>query len=212
MPAAATQTSIRSDRSGPIAGVVLAAGLSSRMGRNKLLFDLGGRSVVHAVVEAALCAGLDPVVVVLGHEADAVRASVGGLACRFVVNANYTDGMNGSVCEGIRSVPPNVSAAVVLLADMPFVTANMIAQVVARYRAGNARLLVCEYDGVQAPPTLFDRSLFAALAGPEGGGCAKRMRRRFDAEAEVMAWPAAALADLDVPADYARIRAQLVTN
>jgi len=73
---------MRSNRSGPIAGVVLAAGLSSRMGRNKLLFDLGGRSVVHAVVEVALCAGLDPVLVVLGHEADAVRASVDGLACR----------------------------------------------------------------------------------------------------------------------------------
>ncbi|HYS13728.1 MAG TPA: nucleotidyltransferase family protein [Burkholderiaceae bacterium] len=203
---------MRSDRSGPIAGVVLAAGSSSRMGRNKLLFDLGGRSVVHAAVEVALGARLDPVVLVLGHEAEAVRASVDGLACRFVLNPNHASGMNSSVCTGIESLPSGVSAAVVLLADMPFVTANMIAQVVARYRAGNARLLVCEYDGVQAPPTLFDRSLFAALAGPEGGGCAKRMRRRFDAEAEVMAWPAAALADLDVPADYARIRAQLVTN
>lgn len=200
---------VRSDRCGPVAGIVLAAGSSTRMGRNKLLFDLDGRTVVQAAVCKALSAGLNPVVVVLGHEADVVRATLASLPCQFVVNAHHVEGMNSSVCACVEALPLDVSAAVVLLADMPCVTAQMTEQLIERYRTGAANLIVGEYDGVQAPPTLVDRSLFVALVGPEGQGCAKRLRRRFAAESEAVAWPAAALADLDVPADYARIKAQL---
>jgi CTP:molybdopterin cytidylyltransferase MocA len=84
----------------------------------------------------------------------------------------------------------------------------MITTLVDRYRTGDASLILSEYDGVQAPPTLFDRSRFAELAGPEGKGCGKRLRRRHP-DATVVAWPAAALADLDVPEDYERVKAQL---
>ncbi len=203
---------VRPDRSGPVAGVVLAAGSSSRMGRNKLLFDLGGETVVRRAVRTAQRAGLDPVVVVLGHEADAVRAALASLPCQFVMNPRHAEGMNSSVCAGIAALPPGVTAGVVLLADMPFVTAEMITTLVERYRTGDASLVLSEYDGVQAPPTLFDRSLFAELAGPDGKGCGKHMRRRHTDQATVVAWPAAALADLDVPEDYERVKAQLAAG
>jgi molybdenum cofactor cytidylyltransferase len=203
---------LRPDRSGPVAGVVLAAGASRRMGRNKLLFDLGGEPVVARAVRIAESAGLDPLVVVLGHEAEAVRAALDTSSCRFVVNPRHAEGMNSSVCAGIAALPAVVSAGVVLLADMPFVSAEMIATLVDRYRAGDAALILSEYGGVQAPPTLFDRSLFAELAGPEGKGCGKRMRRRHPERTAVVAWPAAALADLDVPDDYERAKAQLAAG
>jgi molybdenum cofactor cytidylyltransferase len=116
------------------------------------------------------------------------------------------------VCAGIAALPPGVAAGVVLLADMPFVTAEMITTLVERYRSGDASLVLSEYDGVQAPPTLFDRSLFTELAGPEGKGCGKRMRRCHADQATVVVWPAAALADLDVPEDYERVRAQLAAR
>jgi molybdenum cofactor cytidylyltransferase len=179
------------------------------MGRNKLLFDLGGEAVVRRAVRSALGAGLDPLVVVLGHEAEAVRAALVSLPCEFVVNPRYAEGMNSSVCAGIAALPPDVAAGVVVLADMPFVSAEMIATVVERYRIGDALLILSEYDGVQAPPTLFDHSLFAELAGPEGKGCGKRLRRRHPDQATTVSWPAAALADLDVPDDYERVKAQL---
>ncbi|HEY5676319.1 MAG TPA: NTP transferase domain-containing protein, partial [Myxococcales bacterium] len=72
-----------------IAGVVLAAGLSSRMGTNKMLLQLGGTSLVRRAVSTALSAGLDPVVVVLGHQGERVRAELGGLPCTAVENAEY---------------------------------------------------------------------------------------------------------------------------
>jgi molybdenum cofactor cytidylyltransferase len=200
---------VRPDRAGPVAAVVLAAGSSTRMGKNKLLFDLGGEPVVRRAVRTAQAAGLDPIVVVLGHEADAVRAALDSLPCRFVVNPRHAEGMNSSVSAGIAALPPEVDAGVVLLSDMPFVSAGMITALVERYRASDALLVFSEYAGIQAPPTLFDRSLFAELAGPEGKGCGKTMRRRHPGREAVAAWPAAALADLDVPADYARVKAEL---
>jgi molybdenum cofactor cytidylyltransferase len=182
------------------------------MGRNKLLFDLGGEPVVRRGVRTALQAGLDPLVVVLGHEADAVRAALASLPCRFVVNPAHADGMNSSVSAGFAALPSDVAAGVVVLSDMPLVSAEMIAALVERYRTGDALLVFSEYDGVQAPPTLFDRSLFGELAGPEGKGCGKRMRRRHPDAASIVAWPAEALADLDVPEDYARVKARLAAG
>ncbi|HKF43806.1 MAG TPA: nucleotidyltransferase family protein [Thermoanaerobaculia bacterium] len=192
---------------GSVAGVLLAAGPSSRMGRNKLLLRLDGESVLRRAAGRALAAGLDPVLVVLGHEAQTSAPELEGLPCRTIVNPDYALGMNSSARAGISAVPPEAAAAVVLLADMPLVTAEMLAALVERYRGSDAPLVISEYGGVQAPPTLYDRSLFPELGPPEGEGCGKRVVRRHRGEAEVFSWPAAALADLDRPEDYERIKA-----
>src|SRR5215468_9343269 len=126
------------DRSGQIAGVVLAAGTSSRMGRNKLLFDVAGEPLVRRTVRTAIAGGLDPILVVLGYEPEAVRNALAELPCRFVANARYADGMNSSVCAGFEAIPRKVVAGVVLLADMPLVDADMIAALVSQYRASEA--------------------------------------------------------------------------
>jgi molybdenum cofactor cytidylyltransferase len=197
------------EREGPIAGVVLAAGTSARMGTNKLLLRLGGESVVRRAVRRALEAGLDPVLVVLGHDAETVLAELAGLAVRPVPNPEYALGKSASVRAGIRAVPPEVVAAVVMLADMPLVTAGMIAELAERHRRGSAPLVVSRYGDVLAPPMLYGRALFGELAAMAGDGCGKEVVRRHRPEADVVPWPAAALADLDVPADYDRIHAEL---
>jgi molybdenum cofactor cytidylyltransferase len=200
---------LKARQTGPVAGVVLAAGPSTRMGENKLLLRLEGETMLARVVRRAVAAGLDPVIVVLGHEAARVAAHLEGLPCGTVVNPDYARGINSSARAGIATVPPAARAAVVLLADMPLVTDRMIATVVARYRQSDAPLVISEFGGVQAPPTLYDRSLFAELGGPAGEGSGKRVVRRHRAEAAVVDLPAAALVDLDRPEDYERIKAEL---
>jgi molybdenum cofactor cytidylyltransferase len=199
------------ERVGAVAGVVLAAGTSTRMGENKLLFDLEGEPVVRRAVSRALAAGLDPVIAVLGHEAARVQRELDDLAphCRIVVNPEYARGINRSLKTGIAALPPEAAAVVVMLADMPFVTSEMIAALVSRYRATTAPLVISDYDGVNAPPMLYDRALFPEFQAMEGEGCGKVVIRRHRAEAEVIAWPATALTDLDVPGDYERVRAAL---
>lgn len=194
---------------GNVAGLVLAAGSSSRMGRNKLLLELGGETVIRRAVRAAVDGGLDPVVVVLGHEAERVRAELSGLPVRPVLNPDHARGVGTSLQVGVAEMPISAAAIVVILADMPLVTASMIGAVVGQYRATGAPVVVSRYGETDAPPTLFDRSLFAELLSITGERSPKQVARRHEQEAALVAWPAEALRDLDVADDYQDIRALL---
>jgi molybdenum cofactor cytidylyltransferase len=196
------------ERTGTVAGVVLAAGSSTRMGKNKLLLDLDGEPVVRRAVRRAAAAGLDPIIAVLGHEAELVQRELDGLdpPCRIVVNPDYERGINSSLKTGIAALPATAVAAVVMLADMPLVTAEMIATLVTRYRASEAPLVISDYEGVNAPPMLYDRVLFEELRVMEGEGCGRQVVRRHRTSAVVVAWPVAGLTDLDVPSDYELVR------
>lgn len=188
-----------------IAGVLLAAGMSTRMGRNKLLLDLGGRTVLDRALSVALAAGLEPLLVVVGHEADRVQAALTGTRARPVVNPDYERGLNTSLRTGIAAVPEGVAGAVVMLADMPLVDAAMIESLVARWRASDAPLAISRYGDVVAPPILYGAALFAELRALDGEGCGKAVIKRHRGEELTIQWPADRLTDLDVPDDLARV-------
>src|SRR5262245_44626918 len=122
------------DRSGAVAGILLAAGTSSRMGNNKMLFELAGESVLRGAARRALAGGLSPLLVVLGHQAERARQELDGLPCQVVVNPLYEQGINSSLKSGVAALPPEAQAAMVMLADMPYVSADMIAEMISRYR------------------------------------------------------------------------------
>ena len=191
------------ERTGSIAGIVLAAGMSTRMGQNKLLMKLEGETLVRRVVGRVSKAGVDSLVVVLGHDADRVQDALEGIPYTPVFNREYERGVSSSLRAGMHAVSGmSAQAAVVVLADMPFVTAEMITTLIAKYRQGAAPLVVSDYDGVNAPPMLYDRTLFPELAAYEGEGCGKHVVKRHRHEAESASWPLEALTDLDTPADY----------
>jgi len=195
-----------SDVGTAIAGVVLAAGASTRMGTNKLLLPVDGESLLRRAVRRALAAGLDPVVVVTGHEADRSRTELELLDCRIAFNSRHAEGIHTSVRTGIEAVPAESPAAVVMLADMPYVTSEMVAALVEAYRREKPPLVISQYGDAQAPPTLYDRSLFGELTIEPGEGCSKRVVRRHRDEALALVWPAPFLTDLDFPEDYERVR------
>jgi molybdenum cofactor cytidylyltransferase len=197
------------ERGARIAGIVLAAGTSSRMGRNKLLLQFGGESLLRGSVRRAIAAGLDPVIAVLGYEADRTRQELDGLPCTTVVNPDYDGGVHLSLRTGIAALPETADATVVMLADMPFVTTDMLATLVRRHRDSGAPLVVSQYGEVQAPPTLYARPLFAELATAEGPGCGKAVVRRHRDEAALLSWPAERLDDVDVPDDYDRAKSRI---
>jgi molybdenum cofactor cytidylyltransferase len=194
------------DRSGAVAGVLLAAGTSSRMGSNKLLFELEGESVLRGAARRALAAGVSPLLVVLGHEAEKAEQELAGLPCQVVINPGYGQGINSSLKAGVSAVPAEAQAAMVMLADMPFVTPEMLAGLIARFRSSAAPLVISDYEGVNAPPMLYGRSLFGELLAMTGEGCGRQVVKQHRGEAEVLSWPASALTDLDVPDDYTRVK------
>ncbi|HMF98712.1 MAG TPA: nucleotidyltransferase family protein [Vicinamibacterales bacterium] len=196
------------DRAGGIAGVVLAAGTSTRMGQNKLFMELEGEPLVRRAVGRAAKAGFDPLIVVLGHEADRVRRALDGIAYQPVVNGEYERGVNSSLRAGIQAAShSNARAAVVVLADMPFVTTAMLETLMRKYRDSDAPLVISNYEGVNAPPMLYDRALFGELAMSEGQGCGKHVVEKHRHEAESASWPVEALTDLDTPEDFQRVTA-----
>jgi molybdenum cofactor cytidylyltransferase len=187
-----------------VAGVVLAAGASRRMGpgRNKMLLELAGEPLVRRAAHRALAAGLSPVVVVLGHEADRARAALAGLPVEITVNPDFTGPTSGSLHAGLDVLGADVEAVVVLLADMVHVTAAALAELVTRTRTSDAPLVVSRYGDVTAPPLLFRRALFSELLAWTGEGCGKVVVQAHKHEALYVDRSAAVLLDVDTPEDF----------
>jgi molybdenum cofactor cytidylyltransferase len=188
-----------------VAGILLAAGTSTRMGRNKMLLDLGGETVLRRAARCAIAGGLGPMIVVLGAEAERAEKELGGLECEIVMNPQFESGMTSSMQCGLAALPTTAAAAMILLADMPFVTADMISDMVRRYQQTAALLVISDYEGVNAPPMLYDKRLFGELQATHGERCGRQVVQRHRDQAEVLGWPASALADLDTPEDYERL-------
>jgi len=154
-------------REAHVAGVVLAAGTSSRYGdANKLLARVDGERIVARSVQTYLDAAVDPVVVVVGHEAERVRAALPE-GVRVVHNPDYADGQASSVRTGIGAVP-DADAAVVGLGDMPFVRPDTASLLVRAYRAGAGDPLAAAFDGQRGNPVCFGRQWFDALRDVDG--------------------------------------------
>lgn len=189
-----------------VTGIVLAAGHSTRMHVNKLLLRIDGETLVRRAARAAAEAGLEPVVVVLGHEAALVASEIGGLACEVVVNERHALGLNTSLDAGIAAVPADAAAAVVLLGDMPLVDAAMIRALVERYEETGAALVASRYGAVAAPPALYARAVFDELRGGEGDGRGREVLGRHASEVVWVDWPETALADVDEAGDLEQAR------
>jgi molybdenum cofactor cytidylyltransferase len=186
-----------------VAGVILAAGASRRMGKNKMLLELDGESLIRRVAKRALAAGLSPLVVVIGHEADRLRAELKDLPLEFAVNPDYTGPTSGSLHQGLNALGSDVDAVVVMLGDMVRVTAETLAMLIAAARGTDAPLVVSRYGDVTAPPLLFRRALFGELLAWMGEGCGKAVVQTHRHEAMYVDRPVTLLTDVDTPEDFA---------
>jgi molybdenum cofactor cytidylyltransferase len=186
----------------PVAGLVLAAGRSTRMKpENKLLQTVRGKPMVRHAVEAQVASRAAPVIVVTGHQREEVEAALAGLDVGFVHNPDFAAGLAGSVRAGLAALPDTASGVVVSLGDMPNVTAAVIdrlAQVFAEQ--AEALAVVPTLFGQRGNPVLLARGLFAAVADLAGDQGARRL---LDAAGEAVIEvpvddPAIAL-DVDTP-------------
>jgi xanthine dehydrogenase accessory factor len=157
-----------------VGAVVLAAGMSRRMGGpNKLLADVGGEPMVRAVARAAVESGVAPVAVVTGHDAHAVEGALAGLPVEFVANPRYREGMGTSVAAGASALAGRVDALVVVLGDMALVRAEHIRRLVERYDPSTSQhILVAEHRGRRGNPVLWPARYLPELAelGGDTGG------------------------------------------
>src|SRR6266566_4636932 len=191
--------------------IILAAGNSSRMGsgRHKLLLPLDGRPVLVHVIDAALASQARPIIIVLGHEAEQVRAHITSYTLHpditIVENDKYLQGMSTSLHLGVQLLisngykkhasPSEVDSALIVLGDQPMITSKIIDTLIAIYRATGKHIVAPLYNGKRGSPVLFDESLFHELiqvTGDEGG---RTVLERHSQEVKLVEMG-------DVPANY----------
>ena len=189
--------------------IVLAAGRSSRMGRAKAALPAGdGHTFLTRIVRTFLDAGVDDVIVVVGHDADLIAASFSesGLPARFVVNREYDRGQLSSLVAGLGVVDrPGVSAVLVTLVDVPLVSTATVRAVVERYRATRAPIVRPTSGDRHGHPLLIDRSLFDALrAADPSTGAKPIVRAHATADGDIAVDDEGAFTDIDTEEDYRR--------
>jgi molybdenum cofactor cytidylyltransferase len=190
-----------------IGGVVLAAGGASRFGSPKQLAELDGRPLLQHAVDAMLAVpALDPVVVVLGAEAERVRAAVDFGSARPVVCERWADGMAASLRRGVEAVGDR-DWVLVALGDQPRVTPEVIAAVAAEAEGAPAEVAAvrASYDGRPGHPVALGRDMLARLATLSGDQGARDLLDGPDVrtfEASRLSDPA----DVDTPEELEALR------
>ena len=189
----------------PIAGIILAAGESSRFGEPKQLLDYHGKAFVQRVAQAALTAGLSPVLVVTGAHAQKVASALAGLPVRIAHNGDWANGQSSSIRTGLERLPANTGACVFLLSDQPQVTPAVMTALVEKHMQELPAVVAPLVAGRRANPVLFDRVTFPdlmALSGDVGG------RAIFSKYPPVyLDWmDEGLLIDIDTPADLQKLK------
>ncbi len=195
-----------------VAAVLLAAGRSTRMGAvNKMLAEIGGKSLVRIAAEQAIASRAQPVIVVTGHERERVEAALKGLPVRLVHNPDFSEGLGTSLKTGIASVPQEADAAIVCLADMPQVDAALINRLIAAFDPERGALVVLpSIDGRRGNPVVWSRRFFHDLMSIQGDIGARHLIGNYtEAVVEVPVSGDAALTDVDTPESLSAVKAEI---
>ena len=195
-----------------VAGLILAAGRSTRMGGpNKLLEEINGKALMRHVAEHILASRAKPIIVVTGHQKERVERALAGLPVTFVHNPDFADGLSTSLKAGIAAVPAEADGAIVCLGDMPQVSAKLIDRLIAAFDPARGALVVIPtIEGKRGNPVLWSRRFFPDLATVEGDVGARHLIGGYaEAVVEVPLEDAAALTDVDTPEALIAVRAAM---
>lgn len=191
---------------GKLAGVILAAGLSSRMGEFKPLLEIGGKSMARRVAELMRSAGAGPVIVVTGHRREELEAHLAGCGARFVFNPGYASTQQlESLRLALRELPGDCERVLVSPADVPLVRADTVARLLER----EGDFIRPRWGGRTGHPVVLAGSLIPALLGYDGpGGLKGAIQRSGCAVRDVWVDDPWVLMDNDTPADFQRTLAR----
>ena len=183
------------------AGIILAAGGSSRFGQPKQLLTWRGEPLVRHVAKTALRAGLNPVIVVLGADADAIEPVIKDIGLRIVINQAWMDGVSTSIKTGLSALKEDVGGVIFLQADQPQIPVQLVSSLIEEHRNTLNPIVAPQIDGVRGNPVLFDQTVFPALSALEGDRGGRALFSHYPIDWVTWHDPKA-LMDIDSPGDY----------
>jgi molybdenum cofactor cytidylyltransferase len=182
-----------------ISGIVLAAGTSSRFGSTKQLLEIDGKPLVVHAIDALRDAGVDEILVVVGHDQERVREALpDGVTA--ISNPSYRDGQATSLAAALHDIDPSSEAAVVLLADQPGVNSDEVAALIAGFHHGRSQIVRLMYlDG--PGPALLSREIYAEAGHLHGDAGARVLMASHPEWVQEVTIDRLAPRDIDTPDD-----------
>jgi molybdenum cofactor cytidylyltransferase len=183
--------------------IVLAAGLSTRMGTQKLLLPFEGKTIVEKVVENILNSGIEQIMVVLGSDHAEISETLKSMPVHFAVNENFQEGMHTSVISGVKALPPEAKAVLIFLGDQPFIPAKAIKIVVEFWENSGMGIVIPLFDGKRGHPPLYDLKYRNELLNLDPTIGLRSIAQKFSDDIfEVETYCPEIVRDIDTPADY----------
>ena len=196
-----------------IGAVILAAGVSSRMGEPKQLLRLGGKTLLEQVLDNARSAAVDEIVVVLGAAAENIRQQIDLSHTKVVINSSYQQGMGTSLGAGLAALDPAINAVLILLGDQPFVRPTTLDRICEEYRRSHAQIVIPLYHGFRGNPVLLDRSVFPEVMALSGDvGCRAIFGNHLKGIVKLPVDDVGILLDIDSKADFDKLQSVNVST
>ncbi len=190
-----------------IGAVVLAAGMSSRMGQPKQLLRLGERTVLAQTLENLRGTHVEEIVLVLGFAAETIVRHIALDGFRVVINEQYREGMGSSLRSGLAALAPGIDGALIVLADQPFVRPATLDRLIEGYIESGAQIVIPAYRGFRGNPVLLNRSVFAEVMALTGDmGCRAIFGSHTEGILKVPVDDVGILLDIDNKDDFERLQ------
>ena len=191
-----------------ITGIILAAGQGRRLGQTKQLLAWGETTILGQTIQQVQASQVDEIVVVTGHDAAAVSAIASAHQVNTLYNPDHATGeLLSSLKTAVRTLAEPVAAALVILADQPFIPPSVINQLITTFRQGDKHLLGPTFHGQRGNPVLIGRSLFPALLALPADSAPRALFQQFPEQVFLVeVETGAVLLDIDRWEDYERLR------
>ncbi len=186
-----------------ISAIILAAGMSTRMGRPKQLLKVGGSTLIRIITENVLLSNVDELLVVTGYQQKKVSAAINDLPVNVVFNQGYKDGQGTSLALGVRSISECASAFMVFMVDQPMISASLINMLIGEFQKRDCVALRPVYNSIPGHPVIFSSSLKEELINLRGDEGARQVLKKLADRVEYIEAPdEAVIFDIDTPKDF----------
>ncbi len=184
--------------------LILAAGVSSRLGKPKQMLHYNGKTLLQHGLQVAIDSAASPVIAILGANADLLKKDIDNNKITIVINKEWSEGMASSIrcgLEKLLEIAPLVDAVIIMVCDQPHVNVKLLNGLVEKYGETGNPIIASSYENSMGTPALFEKSIFEKLLALKGDTGAKKIMKENAERVSVVNFPLGKI-DIDTMEDY----------